>query len=122
MQMACVPAAGKPPRHEEGAQLSSQEAADAGDSDDDQAVKVLHAFRSEVQNEDPAFEKELAALLGSNRLTGDAGLTASAAHAPADDASAGSVVFQVVLRKVGGRDSHSRTVQASALLLVPVDH
>ena len=37
----------------------------APDADDDRAVKVLHAFRSEATAEDPTFERDLAALMGS---------------------------------------------------------
>lgn len=84
-----------------------------GASDDEQAVKVLHAFRSKPQEEDPAFEKELAALMGHSRAAqplADAGMAAGGGAQLGAEPSDG-VSFQVVLRKGGSRDMQARTVQ-----------
>lgn len=86
---------------------------------------MLHAFRTEPQEEDPAFEKELAALVGGPRARQPVGAQAPpAAAAPASDLSgedpAGEVAFQVVLRRGGSRDTQSRTVQVG--LACPAAH
>ena len=110
----------------EGAQPSSQDLQEGGDSDDDyddQAVKVLHAFRSSAEDADPGFERELAALLGDARGATRPALADPGAPAPAaaagDDGATGRVKFQVVLRRGGGRETHTRTVQVGCLLIIP---
>ncbi|KAK9809827.1 hypothetical protein WJX73_010709 [Symbiochloris irregularis] len=86
----------------------------APDADDDQAVKVLHAFRSEAAGEDPAFERDLAAVMGARSAAAGPGTR------PGTEPDGSAVPFQVVLRRSGGREAHSRTVQLPGHLAIAV--